>query len=398
MHTTPSHETPPIIRARRWTAAKWVVSGVSLVAVVALASAKGQAAEAPEGKKPVQVKIPKVKAAPKKKKITVKPKPKAPTGDVSLPPEFRCTIKTSDIIHPNIDIGAQLSLMRKMSGDFHSAQEASSIIRAVHDQRLAGVLLPPRKAVSDRGQRMTPKKGHWELIPSGKTSTCLLQPTGEPPMMLYRTDMSPPQIDEALTLAWLGCGLPNLPEPCDYVVDLHKPEVECKTDMDCLKKALGNYCNVDTETCGIKFPDNYVPGRVCAFPRCNSAVPAEADWACGSVSTDVARQCIPIPGETCGICQGVTDKAQKCHQANESRHKAELKACRKDYHPAKVGKYAIECTTHMLKCEVHPFKNAKSCYESAKCFVSPQPHNEYIQCVNRESTRYWGETTKCDQL
>jgi hypothetical protein len=145
--------------------------------------------------------------------------PDVPGG---VPGEY-CVWKTSDIIDARIDIGAQYSLMRKMGDGPPVSRDASAMIGAIKSGELAGILLPPRQAVSERGQRMSPPRGYWQLIPSGQDSICLKEPAGEPPMIVYREKMTPDRIDRALSDAWRQCGLATPDPPCDYIVDRFKP-------------------------------------------------------------------------------------------------------------------------------------------------------------------------------
>lgn len=178
---------------------------------------------------------------PKQPEVPVPPgnSVKPPAGEVTPPTEPpahndsppQCVWKTSDIIDQRIDISAQERLMHMMGRGGEERIDASAMIGAVKQGALAGILLAPRKAVSDRGQRMTPPKGWWDLIPQGQLGTCLLEPIGEPPMMLYRdkngeTNIDPSVIDHTLRTIWGQCGLPTPDPACSYLVDLHKPPPE----------------------------------------------------------------------------------------------------------------------------------------------------------------------------
>ncbi|MDR4494762.1 MAG: hypothetical protein R3B74_10105 [Nitrospirales bacterium] len=189
------------------------------------------------------------------KKVPLKPRPKIiipkPDQPVGMPPSGgsgkppagagtppaeplvpvqppQCVWQTSDIIDQRIDISAQQRLMTMMSRGGEERLDASAMIGAVKQGSLAGILLSSRKAVSDRGQRMTPPKGWWDLIPQGQLGTCLQEPTGEPPMMLYRdtqgeVTLDPSVIDHTLRTVWRQCGLPTPVPACSYLVDLQKP-------------------------------------------------------------------------------------------------------------------------------------------------------------------------------
>ncbi len=150
-----------------------------------------------------------------------RPPPKGP------PPVSQCTITTSEIVHSlKIDIGnndskttsAKQAMFRMMiHGDQQTRLEASSMIKATESGALAGIFQSSKGPVAARGQRMTPQRGWWTLLPSGERSTCLKEPAGESPMIIYRTqDMQPSVLEDALKKAWRQCGIPNLPFPCVY--------------------------------------------------------------------------------------------------------------------------------------------------------------------------------------
>ncbi|MGE0473780.1 MAG: S8 family peptidase, partial [Nitrospirales bacterium] len=172
-----------------------------------------------------------------------KPVPPTPGKDIPPPPNQKepppvpqCFVKTTDIVHSQkIDIGnndsqttsAKQSLFRMMiHGDVETRREASSMIKATESGALAGIFQRNKGPVALRGQRMTPPKGWWELIPQGQLSLCLKDPAGEAPMIIYREqEMSPPVLDDMLRNAWRQCGLPNLPFPCVYQKNLgNKPQ------------------------------------------------------------------------------------------------------------------------------------------------------------------------------
>lgn len=306
-----------------------------------------------------------------------------------------CTLDSMDFVHKKIDIGAQYSLMRKMAGDRESQLEATSIFMAIEDGRLAGIYLPPRKPVSDRGRRMKPQRGYWDMIPKGKDSVCLKKPAGEPPMIIYREKLSKARVDAALTAAWADCGLANVPEPCDYTV-IHKPppQVECNTDQDCIDKNKGDFCNTQLHVCGVNFPDDELIGPSCVYPRCDASISTTVYAVCGK-QNNVPIRCNPVPGDKCGVCDGVSNKSKTCHEANEKRHKAANLKCRKDYKPAKVAKYSASCVKAMVKCEGG---SLTGCAEAAKCMIDPKPYKEYRKCLNKESARWFKESARCKKL
>ncbi len=158
-------------------------------------------------------------------------KPGQPPKQVT-PPELdvprQCVWHTTDIMDQRIDVSAQVPLMSMMSRGGDDRRDASAMIGAVKEGKLAGILLPPRKAVSDRGKRLSPPKGYWQLIPSGQLGTCWQEPAGEPPMILYRDTNGEQKVDSSviehtLRTQWAQCGLKTPEPPCAYLVDLVKP-------------------------------------------------------------------------------------------------------------------------------------------------------------------------------
>jgi hypothetical protein len=134
-----------------------------------------------------------------------------------------CTWRTSDIIDKRIDVSAQVSLMRMMNRGGADRRDASAMIGAAKSGEIEGIFRPGLQVTADRGQRMAPPRPYWELL-QGQPSACLLEPAGEPPMIVYRDKMLDPQTDQALRAAWSQCGLPTPDPPCDYVVNLTKPK------------------------------------------------------------------------------------------------------------------------------------------------------------------------------
>ena len=70
--------------------------------------------------------------------------------------------------------------------------------------------------------------------------------------------MHPSVIDQTLVTAWNQCGLPTPDPPCSFLVDLHKPQVECNTNQECIEKGLGNFCSQENN-CETHFDDDYPP-------------------------------------------------------------------------------------------------------------------------------------------
>jgi hypothetical protein len=195
------------------------------------------------------------------------PPPKEP------PPVQQCTIKTTDIVHSlKIDIGnndsqttsAKQSLFRMLiHGDVEARRDASGMVKATENGTLAGIFQRNKGPVAARGQRMTPKKGWWELIPQGQLGMCLQEPAGEPPMILYREqEMATSQLDNMLRQAWNQCGLPALPFPCVYEKNLGNKPPQAKA---CLDKAEEAFLQGEKQ-CNALFGDK--KACVNAFEKC----------------------------------------------------------------------------------------------------------------------------------
>lgn len=315
----------------------------------------------------------------------------------AAPTQGSCTVKTSEIINTKVSIGAQYSLMRKMGGDLRSRLDASSMLKAIEDGRLAGIFLPPIKAVSDRGKRMSPQKGYWDLIPKGKNSMCLKKPTGEAPMILYRTKMTPQQIDRALTSAWQECGILNLPVPCEYTVDRHKPQLECTTDSDCITSGKGDYCNTASNTCGTIQPTkDPVPAvQRCPQPLCDANVVTDVFASCGFTGAGVPIECVPRAGKACGVCEGVSPASQKCLKENNKRARRERAKCVDEQGAFDGAKFTVECGVHLKDCRRG---DLLACADLSKCFVAPAPAKKFEKCQRDESERGIKEGERCRGL
>ncbi len=125
-----------------------------------------------------------------------------------------CEFRPMDAVDSHIDVSAQKHLMRALgSSDATTATQALGMLSAVKSGALAGVFLPPRGPVIERGKMMSPgsPKPWWTMIPEGKLATCLTEPISEPPMIVYKQNLRPAQLTTALTEAWSECGLPIEP-------------------------------------------------------------------------------------------------------------------------------------------------------------------------------------------
>jgi hypothetical protein len=147
-------------------------------------------------------------------------------------------------------------------GNVEMRRDASGMVKSTESGALAGIFQRNKGPVAARGQRMTPPRGWWELIPQGQLGMCLKDPAGEPPMIIYRNqEMAPSVLDDMLRKAWRQCGLPALPFPCVYKKDMgNKPQTNA-----CLDKAEKAYLQGEKQ-CDAKFGSK----KACsdAFSQC----------------------------------------------------------------------------------------------------------------------------------
>ena len=165
----------------------------------------------------------------------IRPKPTIPPPPPPPPPVQQCEIRTSEIVHSTkIDIGnndsqetsAKQAIFRMLiHGDLQTRREASGMVKATENGTLAGIFQASKGPVASRGQRMTPQRGWWTLIPQSERGICLREPGTEPPMIIYRNqDMQPSVLDDTLKKAWRQCGLPVPDPPCTYIKDMDNKE------------------------------------------------------------------------------------------------------------------------------------------------------------------------------
>lgn len=282
-----------------------------------------------------------------------------------------CVWKTSDIIDPSIDVSAQQSLMRAMSkGSPVAKKNASAIIGAVKSGELAGVYLPPRKAVSDRGKLLSPPKGYWQLIPTGQPSTCLTQPGNLAPMIIYREGLSESQIDAAIASAWTQCGL-QTPATCGYNVDVTKPE--CMTHLDCIVENLGNVC-IEHECETQIVPNGTKPAQEkTPTPKvtpCWYQINCEAHQVC--VGADPSAY--PV---VTGVCKDPAG-GKACHDAAWKQLKADVHAC------------GVAQTPDVVEC----LADANQPVSLAVCIG----RNAFVtdNCVKKADTKWRAALNACD--
>ena len=259
----------------------------------------------------------------------------------ALADDAKCVWKTTDIIDARIDIGAQQALFHMMSSGPPDSKIASAMIGAVKDGTLAGILLPPRQAVAKRSARMEPARGYWALL-DGHSSVCLLEPDGEPPMLVYREGMERDAIVDALEDAWPQCGLSTPDPPCGYSVDAWKPDSECDSDQACVDKGLGWKCLdhrcVDCETSAECQADDR--GNVCtADHRCvYSFEGGDIGPDGGSKEPDCWYDANCREGWTCtnGRCIPPDAPEHRCYERAQAEYRQEDKKCEDDEAPRLV--------------------------------------------------------------
>ncbi len=273
-----------------------------------------------------------------------------------------CTWKESDIIDPHIEVSAQKLLMSKMSQGGSGAKQASAMISAVKSGDLAGIYLNSRKAVADRGQQLSPPVGWWDLIPTGKNSTCLLQPSAEPPMIIFRSNLSQAQLDQALSSAWSQCGLPT-PTTCGYKDDMGPPpaKAECTHEASCIFEGKGNYCNAqgkcEQRECTTTL-DCTKPGEYCNAQKACVAAPKAPppntcyfDYHCGPPSAEKA--CVGAVADSpndalwkAGTCVSIKEQKACIDKADKAHSKA-LDACHDEW-----GAATLECAAKGVEAVV----------------------------------------------
>ena len=355
---------------------------------------------------------------------------RAPSQELPIEPlilaQSQCVWKTSDIIDPRIDFasvagdvhsrGAQYSLMRKMAAGPPTSNDASAMIGAIKSGALAGILLTPRRAVSQRGQRMRPPRGWWQLLPSGQISTCLKEPPGEPPMIIYRQKLSEGQVDHAISTAWAQCGLPTPVPPCDYVVDRHKPQVECKDDADCFLRGLGASC-VDgkcVECVTDQDCEALQLGKPCEKNLCGPPVPSPGDGLGGpslekcsgkgqcnllagpifwKTQCPETGECLKRFGQECGVCK--VAKHIECIELAEKTKFDERKRCK----DTEIGEIK-ECVDASRRCAgvdlpPKPF-NPKDCLEAFARCAAANPKVKGDRCRRDAAEKFRREVKRCE--
>ena len=281
-----------------------------------------------------------------------------------------------DFIHERITMEAQLALsdMYKRGGEDCSL--ALSMLGAVERGELEGIYIEDQGKPALLGQRHG--IGWWNLIPPGKNA--LVLELESPPMLVLRKRAAAQRstLPEVLKEAWqtsslggrvivpfppkpYGCAPPPPPPPPPPPKKIPDPEP--------------------------------TPTEPCPYPRCDTFVP----WpTCRRNSYGVPYDCIPIPGERCGICEE-TPGIQDCFEENERRHQRERQKCKDDYSPEAVFGYIIkECGMDAVECFAK--KDIVACLQTVGCFVDPGPLNDHEQCLKEEQRRYDEEVKRCKTI
>ena len=326
------------------------------------------------------------------------PGPTEPSDSVHLPPALQCEWKTSDIIDPRIEISAQQSLMRMMSHGGIDQRAASAMIGAIKNGTLAGIHAPflGRKASVDRAATIPPPgtRGYWTLLPKGEIGLCLKEPVGTPPMLLYREkNMHPSVIDHTLRTQWEQCGLFTPDPPCAYVVDLHKPELECSIHQDCVDKGLGNFCTPEN-TCETHFDDDNIdppppsPFRCTEQGQCNADVPAVGDQQCGGE----LGSCRKVPGQECGVCTNTPEK-RACIEETKKQYKIDVQKCDDEELNTLKSKCPKEFAT-CASCFFGSLKSCKDCLQGERCILGG-PSSKRIECGGRAAKKQQDAIQEC---
>lgn len=310
---------------------------------------------------------------------------KSPTRSAQLtepqvPPYTQC-----DFIDQHIDVTAQYALYMMLRRDPQSKRAAVGILAAVRP-------IPPAKAILGGVYRATQRvpamrargigRAYWELIPPGRLAVYISEPKSELPIIVFRESFSDSPSDlqrlgDALREVWIESRLPNLVPPAPTGKQCSRPPPPPTPPLDG------------------KQPDQ--PTEACRYPQCDPSVPTTVSWACGQNKYSVAYDCVPVPGDKCGICEGASKNADRCFEENERRERIERQKCRDEYSPGSVFKYILtKCGPAAAKCLLK--EDPIACLKTAKCFLDPEPLNRYQECLKRESKRYIDEGQRCRAL
>jgi len=118
-----------------------------------------------------------------------------------------------DFIDPRIDVSAQYALHQMLKGDLSSRKAAVGMFAAVKAGSLCGIYQQNQMVPALRARRMG--LGWWQLIPHGQLAACVTGGVSEVPIIVFRPGLGSEgvRLGQALQIAWISCGLPDLPAP-----------------------------------------------------------------------------------------------------------------------------------------------------------------------------------------
>ncbi len=300
-----------------------------------------------------------------------------PNNTVPCPPGYTIC----DFIHNRITMEAQYALAHLYRQGGEDCTIALSILGAGENGEIVGVYK------EDLGKPALMARRHgtswWLLIP--QCEGAIVSELESPPMVIFEKRLSNDRVTLAAELkeAWLQSsfdGRSIMPPP---------PKLH-----GCAAAPL------PVDTFIIDWPPHPPPIKgPCPYPRCDPRLPTDVWKHCGLSPSGVPWKCFPITDETCGFCEGSSNKAKECRDENEKLHWAERQRCKYEYSPAKVAKFTIECIKAAADCYAGTgAAKVKACYEAGMCVIKPQPLEEFRKCLNEESERYWEEAKRCNTL
>lgn len=345
--------------------------GISLGAAVSMmaAPAQGSVSKAP---------VPRIKkSAEHRRAVRIPKRSKKPGVPTSVDPRpsgsaTQCLpgYTICDFIHPRITMGAQYALAHLYVQGGEDCALALSMLGAADRGAIVGI----HKEDEGKPALMAQRQGTawWKLIPDGEGA--IVAELEQPPMVVFEKRLATQRHALATEMkeAWLGSSLSGrwFQPPPAKKTGCAAPPTPRVTDE---------------------------PPKVSEPPRCvcDPSIPATVFKQCGVASTGVARECLRVPGETCGICEGSSKKIRECLEKNDERHRAERQRCKDEHSPAKTAKYAIECTKAIAECAEGKLT---ACAEATRCVADPEPVREFRECLSKESARWDREVKRCQSL
>ncbi len=296
------------------------------------------------------------------------------TGPGACPPGYTIC----DFLHGRITMEAQLALSDMYDRGGEDCDIALSILGAVEHGELEGVYVEDQGKPALMGQRHG--VGWWDLVPPGEGA--VVSELESPPMIVLDKQVASRRAVLATELkeAWLRSsfgGRSIAPPPPKLHGCAAAPKKPPPKEPPPKEPPPG-------------------PGEPCSYPRCDLSVATTVWPVCGLNSHGVPFDCSPVPGETCGVCEG-TPASRACHDKNEQRHRSERKRCRDEYSAQRVAEYiTFECAQDMAECLWK--KDFLACAEMAGCFLDPAPLDEYEECLGNEDDRHRAEAERCNTL